>query len=850
MASAIGTAFINVEPNTRRFGQSLFEQTRRIAFRVGVGIAAAFAFRGVFNTIGDVITAASDLNETVSKIGVVFGDQASKIIALGQTSASALGLSTNAALAAAGTYGNLFRAMGLAEAKSADMSTALVKLAADLASFNNTSVEDALDAIRSGLVGEIEPLRRFGVNLTAVTIEQEAMRLGLVKNSREMKETNAATRRLSDAQDALADAQRSAAEAAENSARAVRDAARGVTDAEERLRDAQDDERTAQEALTDARRAAQRALEDLQLQVEGNSIAQERATLRVKEAEEALREARTSRDAKKIKEAELDLRDARLQVRETSRRAKRDQEELNKRRKQGIKGSEELSAAEDRLKDSHDATLDAQQALADAEERASDARLDQARQAAASARAIQQASRTVSDAQNALSEALSGSTGELSAAAKAQATYSLIMKQTSLAQGDFKRTAGGVANQMRIMKARIENAKAAIGQALLPVIQEVLPPLGEFLEDMGPKIAKLLREKVIPGIGSLVEKIGAVLGAVGPAALGAVEAFFQGFNSPDAKNAQDGVGKMADDGIRLNDFLEELGRVMREDVNPVFETLGAQLAGKEGFGKALADFGGAVVDIGLRIKDLYTTLRETVPELFDVLKTALTDWIEGIGQTARGVLDFLAGVFTLDVRRIFRGIIEFALGTLRQLLIIPKLLLGLVGTAVLGIVREIRKRIAKVDLKDVALKIVGFFTGIPKSLLKVGADTAKGFFDGLVKKFGELANHLPGIVKKAIPEPIKKFFDIHSPSRLMFGIGTQIGEGLNLGLMRELARADAVKALREMTNVPTLPGFTDSALKARASSPASVTQFITTTSSDPRVVANEVAWRLGREAIR
>ena len=83
------------------------------------------------------VNAASDLSETQSKVGVVFGDSAQKVLDFGKTSATALGLSENAALSAAGTYGNLFVSMGLASDKSADMSTKLVTLAGDLASFNN-----------------------------------------------------------------------------------------------------------------------------------------------------------------------------------------------------------------------------------------------------------------------------------------------------------------------------------------------------------------------------------------------------------------------------------------------------------------------------------------------------------------------------------------------------------------------------------------------------------------------------------------------------------------------------------------------------------------------------------------
>jgi hypothetical protein len=59
------------------------------------------------------------------------------------------------------------------------MSITLVQLAADLASFNNTPIEEAIVALRSGLSGEAEPLKRFGVAINDVRLKQEALNMGL-----------------------------------------------------------------------------------------------------------------------------------------------------------------------------------------------------------------------------------------------------------------------------------------------------------------------------------------------------------------------------------------------------------------------------------------------------------------------------------------------------------------------------------------------------------------------------------------------------------------------------------------------------------------------------------------------
>jgi hypothetical protein len=108
----------------------------------------------------------------------VFGENAASVMEFGEKSASALGIGSQKALEAAGTYGNLFQALGVGRPAATEMSTSLVQLAADLASFNNTSIDDALNALRSGLSGETEPLKRFGVALNEVTLKNKAMAMG------------------------------------------------------------------------------------------------------------------------------------------------------------------------------------------------------------------------------------------------------------------------------------------------------------------------------------------------------------------------------------------------------------------------------------------------------------------------------------------------------------------------------------------------------------------------------------------------------------------------------------------------------------------------------------------------
>lgn len=320
----------DVEDSGRRLTTSFSGMATRAA---GLA-AAAFAGFGAVSFFKGAITGASDLNESISKVEVVFGDAAGKVREFAKGAADGLGVSTNEALAAAGTFGNLFRAIDLTQGKSAEMSTRLIKLASDLASFNNSNPQEVLDALRSGLVGETEPLRRFGVNLNEARIQAEALRMGLTKTAVDQRKVAIETTQLAEAQ------------------------------------------RNYNETVGKHGKASQEA---------ANALA------------------------------------------------------------------------------------------------------------------------AVTSAEIALENAAEGSKGELDAAAKAQAAYSLILKDTTLAQGDFERTSDGLANRQRKLAARFKDLRDSLGSRLLPiavrfaeVLERNIGPAMEKLADIG----RLIDRNVIPPLRS------------------------------------------------------------------------------------------------------------------------------------------------------------------------------------------------------------------------------------------------------------------------------------------------------------------------------------------------------------
>jgi len=177
LGGVAGTTSATFSQRFAEMGSSMADFGQKMTTRVTLPIIGLGAL---------AVNAASNLQEATSKATVVFGDAADSVLAFADTAATSLGMSESAALEAAGTYGNLFRAMGIGETRSAELSTSLVGLASDLASFNNANPQEVFDALRSGLSGETEPLKRFGVNLNQARIEAEALNLGLIQQGQEM----------------------------------------------------------------------------------------------------------------------------------------------------------------------------------------------------------------------------------------------------------------------------------------------------------------------------------------------------------------------------------------------------------------------------------------------------------------------------------------------------------------------------------------------------------------------------------------------------------------------------------------------------------------------------------------
>ena len=157
------------------------------------GIAAvagtALATIGVGRFFGDAVEQSSRLGESLNAVSVAYGDASASVIKLGEDAANRLGVSTstfNEAAVRFSAFSERVVGEGGDQAKFIDDITTR---ATDFASVFNIDVAEALQVFQSGLSGEAEPLKRFGINLLDSEVQAFALANGIGEAGRQLTET-------------------------------------------------------------------------------------------------------------------------------------------------------------------------------------------------------------------------------------------------------------------------------------------------------------------------------------------------------------------------------------------------------------------------------------------------------------------------------------------------------------------------------------------------------------------------------------------------------------------------------------------------------------------------------------
>lgn len=162
-------------------------------------------------SFGDLVSGsidvASDLQESQNVVDTTFGESAGVINQWAKDAKTAYGMSELSAKKYTGTMGAMLKSMGKTDDEVLKMSTSLVGLAGDMASFYNLDHDTAFEKIRSGISGETEPLKQLGINMSVANLEAFALANGIEKSYAAMSEGEKTQLRYEYLMNATADAQ-------------------------------------------------------------------------------------------------------------------------------------------------------------------------------------------------------------------------------------------------------------------------------------------------------------------------------------------------------------------------------------------------------------------------------------------------------------------------------------------------------------------------------------------------------------------------------------------------------------------------------------------------------------------
>jgi hypothetical protein len=128
--------------------------------------------------IQTAVTDASDLQETISKNKVIFGNSAKDIETWADSAAKNMGQSKKDAIDAATSFAMFGKTAGMSGTDVVEFSKKFTNLATDMGSFFNTKPEDAVFAIGAAFRGEMEPIRKYNV-----VIDDAAIKATLLKDN-------------------------------------------------------------------------------------------------------------------------------------------------------------------------------------------------------------------------------------------------------------------------------------------------------------------------------------------------------------------------------------------------------------------------------------------------------------------------------------------------------------------------------------------------------------------------------------------------------------------------------------------------------------------------------------------
>lgn len=167
---------INKTNKKGNFIDNLFSGTSGGVLKTGLLIAA---IQKLGTTIGGFVNESNSYIENMNLFTVSMGEMADKAKEFTNNFSKALGIDSSNIMRYMGLFNSLIEGFGISSDVAYTMSKNLTQLSYDLSSFLNISIEDAMQKLKSGISGEIEPMRAIGVALDEASLQETAYALGI-----------------------------------------------------------------------------------------------------------------------------------------------------------------------------------------------------------------------------------------------------------------------------------------------------------------------------------------------------------------------------------------------------------------------------------------------------------------------------------------------------------------------------------------------------------------------------------------------------------------------------------------------------------------------------------------------
>jgi len=343
---------------------------------------------------------------------------------------------------------------------------------------------------------------------------------------------------------------------------------------------------------------------------------------------------------------------------------------------------------------------------------------------------------------------------EMTQAEQVQLRYNYVMANTTNAQGDFVRTQGGAANQMRIFTESMKELGATMGAQMLPYVTAIITKINEWVQQFAQLDAKT--QKIILVVAGVAAAIGPVL-----LVLGALSSSFSAI-------------------IAIAPAVGTAFTIMTGPIGLIVLGIAALIA------------------IGVLLYKNWDTIKVKATELWGKIGEVWDNIKKKTSDVWNGILDFFKKWYPL--------LLTIALGPL-----------GLLVSYIIGHWTEIKTKTADIwnGIKiffatwwktftawissweiwsyvagawtSFKTNVLNVFVGLASDALAWGKNIVQGLINGIsgaISRAVETAKSLASGVNNAI----KSMLGINSPSTVMIEFGKMVSEGLAVGIEEKSER--------------------------------------------------------------